>query len=361
MTNVSVGIVGLPNVGKSTLFNAVLKKQLALVANYPFATIEPNTGIVEVKDKRVDRLADLTHSAKKIYSTVKFIDIAGLVQGAAGGSGLGNKFLSHIREVDLILFVLRGFKDENVIREGSTAPADDLAILKTELCLKDLETIAKNENAKLKNQNEKEKIETEKTKKILEKIKQSLNNNVMVSEMKLNEEELTRIKHLCLLTAKPYLILINTDEENLGWSREKIKANFGLENDTFLICAKTENELAELADNEKAEYLAALNLKKSPIELAVKAAFDKLFLLQFFTTGPDETRSWTVARGTKAPQAAGVIHTDFENGFIKAEVVSYDEFVKWGSWSVCREKGVLRTEGKEYVFQDGDIAEFKFN
>ncbi len=355
--NLSCGIVGFPNVGKSTLFNAVLKKQLAFIANYPFATIEPNEGIVQLVDPRVDKLAAMSKSAKKIYSTVKFIDIAGLVKGASTGAGLGNKFLSHIREVDLIMFVLRAFADENVIREGSTSPRDDFEVLKSELCLKDLETVEKVLNTKFKDQKEKEKIM-----RVLVIVKENLNKNILISKTDLSREDREFIKQYCFLTDKPYLILFNVDEDEIGVSPAGLKKKYGLENeDGYVISSKIENELASLADSEQKEYLSSLGIKELPLNQVIKAAFDKLHLIQFFTTGLDETRSWTIVSGTKAPQAAGVIHTDFEKGFIKADVVSNEDFVKFGGWVKCRENGKLRVEGKEYVMKDGDIAEFKFN
>jgi hypothetical protein len=344
--NLSCGIVGFPNVGKSTLFNAVLKKQLAFVANYPFATIEPNEGIVQLVDPRVDKLTEMSKSAKKIYSTVKFIDIAGLVKGASTGAGLGNKFLSHIREVDLILFVLRGFNDETVVREGSTEPKSDFEVLKTELCLKDLETVEKTKN-------EKRKVKNEKLDAVLLKIGQALNGNKLISQLDLHEDERGLIKQYCFLTDKPYLVLLNVDEDGISES--------GKEKDAIKVSAKMENELASLSVAEQKEYLQSLGLEEQPLNCVIRAAFDKLHLIQFFTTGPDETRSWTIVNGSKAPQAAGVIHTDFEKGFIKADVVTYEDFVKFGDWVKCRENGRLRVEGREYIMKDGDIAEFKFN
>jgi GTP-binding protein YchF len=365
------GIVGFPNVGKSTLFNAVLKKQLAFIANYPFATIEPNEGIVEVKDERVDKLFEMSKSAKKIYSTVKMIDIAGLVKGASSGAGLGNKFLSHIREVDLILFVLRGFSDENIIREGSTDPLSDFETLKTELCLKDLETVEKLLNEKIKVTDRHGGLSLqEKIKTILPKIKEGLNNNILISNIDLDHEEREFIKQYCFLTDKPYLILLNVDEKDLnldsrlrGNDPPSLKVSEGQSSGefTFTVSAKLENELSEMSEIEQKEYLESIPLKEAPLKGVIRAAFNKLNLIQFFTTGTDETRSWTIVNGSTAPQAAGVIHTDFEKGFIKAEIVAYDDFVKLGSYAKCRDGGKLRQEGKEYVMRDGDIAEFRFN
>ncbi len=358
--NLSCGIVGFPNVGKSTLFNAVLKKQLAFIANYPFATIDPNEGIVEVKDERVDKLFEMSQSAKKIYSTIKFIDIAGLVKGASTGAGLGNKFLSHIREVDLILFVLRGFTDENVIREGSVSPIDDFFVLKSELCLKDLELVEKIQNAKIKVQNTSEKLRMEKTLAVIQKIKTGLNDGKLIVELDLDKEDKELIKQYCFLTDKPYLVLINVDEDKINNFQLPIFKEID-EKSVFLISAKIENELSGFSEEEQSEYLSSLGLKDAPLNKVIKGAFDKLNLIQFFTTGQDETRSWTIVKGAKAPQAAGTIHTDFEKGFIKAEIVSYNDFVNFGGWVKCREVGKLRQEGKDYVMKDGDIAEFRFN
>jgi len=358
--NLSCGIVGFPNVGKSTLFNAVLKKQLAFIANYPFATIEPNEGIVEVKDERVDKLYEMSKSAKKIYSTVKLIDIAGLVKGASTGAGLGNKFLSHIREVDLILFLLRGFTDENIIREGSTEPKSDFEVLKTELCLKDLETVEKLLNEKIKGTDKPGGLlQRQKRDELLNKIKLGLNENKLISILDLDLEEREFVKQYCFLTDKPYLVLVNSDEKDLSLD-PRLRGD-DKEGDYFTVSAKLENELSELPEGEQKEYLESLGLKESPLQKVIKGAFDKLNLIQFFTTGTDETRSWTILNGSTAPQAAGTIHTDFEKGFIKAEIVSYDDFVTHGSFAKCREVGKLRQEGREYVMKDGDIAEFRFN
>ncbi len=279
-----IGIVGLPNVGKSTLFNALLKKQAALVANYPFATIEPNVGIVAVPDPRLAILANVVKTEKIVPATVKFVDIAGLVKGASEGEGLGNKFLSHIREVDAIMYVLRDFSDENIIRAGSIDPKSDHEILQLEL-------------------------------------------------------ELAGI-------SKPEIVVLNTDEDKL--SGEGLR-----------ICAKLEEELAGLSEAEQKEYLKSLGLEKSGLEKVIQKAFEVLGLMTFLTAGEIEARAWTIKMGTKAPQAAGVIHTDFEKNFIKADVVNWEDFVKYGGWIGAREAGKVRLEGREYIMQEGDVVEFK--
>lgn len=288
--------MGLPNVGKSTLFNALLKKQQAYVANYPFATIEPNVGVVPVPDERLAVLAKIVNTEKIVPATVKFVDIAGLVKGASQGEGLGNKFLSHIREVDAIAIVLRDFSDGNIIRAGSIDPASDLETLQIELELADLDS--------------KEKIN--------------------------------------LLAKKPKIIVLNTDEDKLGGTGEEIR-----------ICAKMEEELASLGEGDAEAYLTDLGVRESGLEKLIKKAFDILGLQTFLTAGVKEARAWTIKKGTKAPQAAGVIHTDFETHFIKADCVDYEEFVKEGGWSASWRMGKVRTEGRDYVMQEGDVVEFK--
>lgn len=337
--NLSVGIVGLPNVGKSTLFNALVKRQQAMVANYPFCTIEPNVGIVPVADERIDKLTEMSHSAQKIYATVSFVDIAGLVKGASQGAGLGNQFLSHIRETDLVLYLLRDFNDENVIREGSVAPKDDLETLKTELILKDLETLNK--------------IKDQKPASPIEKLNASLNKGILASEAGLTEEEIAVAKELCLLTLKPYIVVYNVSENEIA---EKLKNK-----EALVICAKMEAELATLSETEQKEYLQSLELTESGLERVVRLAYKKLGLISYLTTGEKETRAWTIHRGDTAPQAAGVIHTDFEKGFIKAEIVKYGDLITCGGWKQAREAGKARMEGKEYLMQDGDVVEFHFN
>jgi len=302
--------VGLPNVGKSTLFNALLKRQVAYVANFPFATIEPNIGVVPVPDSRLAILANVVKTDKLVPATVKFVDIAGLVKGASQGEGLGNKFLSHIREVDAICHVVRAFGDENIIREGSTDPKSDYEIVRTELELADLQTKEKRQ---------------EKKKNVVE-------------------------EPLQLLTDKPEIIVYNVDEKDLVKVADDGK---------IYICAKTEAELAGLSEDEQKEYLKVLGVSESGLEKLIKKAFDILGLQTFLTAGEIEARAWTIKKGTKAPQAAGVIHTDFEKNFIKADCVDYEDFVNVGGWVKAREAGKVRTEGREYVMQEGDVVEFK--
>lgn len=277
--------MGLPNVGKSTLFNALLKKQQALAANYPFATIEPNIGVVPVPDERLAKLAEVVHTDKIVNATVKFVDIAGLVKGASQGEGLGNKFLSHIREVDAVLYLLRDFGDENIIRAGSINPKDDLEILKLEL-------------------------------------------------------------ELANIVNKPEIVVLNTDEDKLH-------------GEGLRICAKLEEELASLNETDASEYLKQLGIEKTGLEKVIQEAFKILGLQTFLTAGEIEAKAWTIKRGTLAPQAAGKIHADFEKHFIKADCVNYEDFIKYGGWTKCREVGRVRTEGRDYVMQEGDVVEFK--
>jgi len=300
-----IGIVGLPNVGKSTLFNALLKRQQALVANYPFATIEPNVGVVEVPDGRLEKLAEVVQTNKVVQATVEFVDIAGLVAGASTGAGLGNKFLSHIREVDVICYVLRDFSDENVTRAGSTNPKDDLEILRMELQLADLQT---QENRKTKGKN--------------------------------NPDD-----DLNLLTEKPEIVVYNTDENNLAGAGVRI-------------CAKIEAELATLAPGDARAYMSELGIIESGLDKLIKKAYETLDKISFLTAGEIEARAWTIRRGSTALMASGAIHTDFMKKFIKAKICSYDDFVKFNGWRGAAEAGKVRFEGKEYEMQDGDVVEF---
>ncbi len=336
--NLSVGIVGLPNVGKSTLFNALLKKQAALAANYPFATIEPNLGVVGVPDERLPVLARVVKTEKIVPATVRFVDIAGLVKGASQGEGLGNKFLQHIREVDAIALVLRDFSDENVIRAGSENPDADREVLEAELILSDVQTAEKIVGSK------------DKTRQILAgKILDGLNKGIAVREMTFSDEEYLEVRQMGFLTIKPEIVVLNTDENNLEDTGDGC----------VRICAKMEAELAELSEDEQKAYLADLGIVSSGLERLIKRGFEILGLQTFLTAGEIEARAWTIKRGTKAPQAAGVIHTDFEKHFIKADVADYGDFVALGGWVKCREVGKVRTEGKEYVMREGDVVEFK--
>lgn len=358
--NLSVGIVGLPNVGKSTLFNALLKRQAALAANYPFATIEPNTGIVPVPDDRLFRLAEITKEEEKMtnlppikYATVEFVDIAGLVKGASEGAGLGNKFLSHIREVSVIAHVVRAFEDSDIIREGSVSSEEDYQTIQTELILSDLQTVGKTlENRKV-----------EPIKKIAaEKLMTALNQGKRAYDVSLNEEERENVKDLFLLSNKPEIIVLNVTEDdyvkgNFEDVIKKFSSALHIDTNKFVvISAKIESELAALSDEEQKQYLLELGLVKSGLERLVGKAYDELGLISFLTCGEKEVRAWTISRGLSAPYAAGEIHTDFIKKFIKAEVVAFDDF---SGWKGSREKGKARIEGKEYIIKDGDVLEFK--
>ncbi len=358
--NLSVGIVGLPNVGKSTLFNALLKRQTAFVANYPFATIEPNIGVVPVPDPRLEKLAEITKEENKmdklppiIPATVKFVDIAGLVAGAAEGEGLGNKFLSHIREVNIICHVVRFFEDPNIVHvAGSVDTKRDVEIINAELILADLQTLGKVKSEKLKviSKDETHKIEA------IEKLKLQMNSGKLAKDIVLTDEEKEAISKLHLLTAKPVIYVANVAEGEI--SKE---LNNNDSKPIIPISAKIESELSSLSQEEQKAYLAELGMKEAGLDRLIRLAYETLGLISFLTCGDKEVRAWTVEKGTKAPQAAGVIHTDFEKGFIKAETVSFYEFVKIGGWVKCRELGKVRIEGKEYVMQDGDVVEFKVN
>lgn len=341
--SLKVGIVGLPNVGKSTLFNALLKRQQALVANYPFATIEPNVGIVEVPDDRLKVLAQISSSQKIVPATVEFVDIAGLVAGAATGAGLGNKFLTHIREVDVILQVLRDFGDSEIVKEGSVDPKSDYEVIETELILKDLEVIDKVKEGKdlrLK--------EMEKKRGVVEKLWEGLNKNIPARSL-LKGEEFDLVKDLCLLTAKPEISVFN-----VGESDPRLKTN----GDELVISAKIESEIASLSEEEAKIFMDEMGLSESGLNRLIKVAYKTLGLISFLTTGEMETKAWTIRSGTKAPQAAGVIHTDFEKKFIKAKVCDYGEFVENNGWKLAAEKGKVRMEGKEYEVRDGDVIEY---
>ncbi len=338
-----IGIVGLPNVGKSTLFNALLKKQQALVANYPFATIEPNVGVVEVPDERLKVLAEMSKSVKIVPATVEFVDIAGLVAGAATGAGLGNKFLTHIRECDVILQVLRDFKDSEIVKEGSIDPKTDYEVIVTELILKDLETVGKvreGKDIKMK--------EMEKKRGVVEKLWEGLNKNIP-ARMILEGEEQDLVKDLCLLTAKKEIKVFNVSEDD-----NRLRDGGG----ELCVSAKIEAEISELPEEEAKMFMDELGLKESGLDRLIKKAYETLGLISYLTTGITESRAWTIVNGTKAPQAAGVIHTDFEKKFIKAKVCKYEDFVALGGWKEASEKGKVGMEGKDYVMKDGDVVEY---
>jgi GTP-binding protein YchF len=347
--NLSVGIVGLPNVGKSTLFNAILKKQVAYVANYPFATIEPNVGVVEVSDARVDKLAEISESAKKVYSTITFVDIAGLVKGASKGSGLGNKFLSHIREVDLILMLLRGFEDEDIVREGSTDPESDKEVLLTELKLKDLEALSKAIDGKWGNASQGHCPD------VLKKAVKYLDLGKLLLECSWSKEELGVLAPFNLLTLKPIMYLLNVSERDLLESFEIRNSKF----EFMKVSAKIEYELAEIALEDRVEYLKGLGLVEAPLDSVIRKSYELLGLKTFLTTGKKESRAWKFKEGWNAQKCAGVIHSDFEKLFIACDVIPYEKFVEAGSFIKARERGWVRLEGRDYPVKDGDIVEFR--
>ena len=340
-----MGIVGLPNVGKSTLFNALLKRQQALVANYPFATIEPNVGVVEVPDERLNVLSEISHSGRIVPATVEFVDIAGLVAGAATGAGLGNKFLTHIREVDVILQVVRDFADSEIVKEGSVDPKTDYEVIETELILKDLETVAKS----LESKDVKAKG-MEKKRAVVEKLFAGLNEGKPARTVLESDEEKELARDLFLLTAKKEILVYNVSETD-----QRLRESMG---ENLYICAKVESELSSLSVEDAKAYMLELGIKESGLDLLIKKAYASLGLISFLTTGEMESRAWTINRGMKAPQAAGVIHTDFEKKFIKAKVCDYGKFVEAKGWKEASDKGWVRFEGKEYEMKDGDVVEF---
>ena len=355
-TNLEVGIVGLPNVGKSTLFNAITKAG-AEAANYPFCTIEPNVGVVDVPDKRLDVLSEMFKSRKIVPAAMRFVDIAGLVKGASKGEGLGNKFLAHIREVDAVAEVVRCFEDGNITHvEGSIDPLRDIDIINTELCLADMETVEKRQERLVKLEQA-----------VMEKIMAGLSEGVPARRVGLNEEEQELLGDVHLLTMKPILYVTNVAEGEVADTSanphvqavKKYAAEEGSE--VIVVSAKMESEIAELDAEEAAEFLAMAGLEETGLDRLIKAGFKLLGLMTFLTAGEIESRAWTIKQNTKAPQAAGKIHTDFERGFIRAEIVSYDDLVACGSKAAAREKGLVRLEGKDYVMQDGDVVEFRFN
>ena len=360
-----LGIVGLPNVGKSTLFNAITKAG-AECANYPFCTIEPNVGMVAVPDERLEKLAEIYHPEKVTPAVIEFVDIAGLVKGASHGEGLGNKFLSHIREVDAICEVVRCFEDTNIVHvDGSINPIRDIETINLELIFADLETIEKRiDNTKKKLKADK-KYQEELT--VLENVKQTLEQAKSARSLNLNEEEKEILKDSFLLTMKPILYIANVSEEQLAQGKEdenvkKVVEYAKQENaEVIPLCVKIEEELASLEDDEQKEMLEALGLEESGLNKVIKASYDLLGLMSFLTAGEPEVRAWTIKKGTKAPQAAGKIHSDIERGFIRAEIVSYNDLVKEGSINAVKEKGLMRSEGKDYIMQDGDVVLFRFN
>ena len=364
MSNLEVGIVGLPNVGKSTLFNAITKAG-AEAANYPFCTIEPNVGVVAVPDSRLDVLTKLYNSKKTTPASVRFVDIAGLVKGASKGEGLGNKFLEHIRQVDAIAHVVRCFEDENITHVADTIdPLRDIDTIQTELCLADLDVVDKRlaKVAKLLKSGSKEaKLESA----ILERVKAALDNAKPARSLDLTEDELAVIRDANLLTLKSTLYIANVAEDDLAADNAHVKKVRELaaaeDAQVVVICAKVEEEIAELDADEAKEFLADMGLDASGLDRLIHAAFNLLGLMTFLTAGADECRAWTIKKGTPAVKAAGKIHSDIERGFIRAEIVNYDDLVKLGSITAARDKGLVRLEGKDYIMQDGDVTYFRFN
>jgi len=379
--NLSVGIVGLPNVGKSTLFNAILKKQTAFVANYPFATIEPNVGVIEVPDERLPVLAKIVETQKIVPAVVEFYDIAGLVKGASKGEGLGNKFLSHIREVSAIVHVVRLFEDGNIIHVANKVdPGSDIQTVEQELMLADLETLSKQKEPK--GNAGKEELESYN---VIKFVKEKLDRGIPVRNQNLTDDQQKMIKGLNLLTQKPVIYVFNVSEtqlENQKEIEEQIEeiltqshshesgnlANSGspirsgMTNGAYLyLNAKLETDVLTFTENEQKEYLKQYNLDETGLNRLIKKAYETLGLISFLTAGEKEVRAWTITKGTFAPQAAGVIHTDFEKSFIKADAIPYSEFVKSGGWTKARELGKVTSEGKDYIMRDGDVVEFKVN
>lgn len=361
-----IGIVGLPNVGKSTLFNAITKAG-AESANYPFCTIEPNVGMVTVPDKRIDVLSKMYDTLKSTYATIEFVDIAGLVKGASKGEGLGNKFLSHIRETDAIAHIVRCFDDESIVHvDGKIDPISDIETISLELIFADIEAINKRLERveKLTKSGDKKAIQE---KDLLKRLIEHLENEKPIRTFEFNDDEKSLLKDVYLLTDKKVIYVANISESQIGTEENdpyvlKVKEFAKKEGAKVVtLCAKLEEDLSELEDDDRIALMKDYGIEESGLDKLIKASYSLLGLISYLTAGKDEVRAWTIKKGTKAPQAAGKIHTDFERGFIKAEVVSYDDLIKYGSMNSTKEKGLVRLEGKDYIVQDGDIILFRFN
>ncbi len=362
----TAGIVGLPNVGKSTLFNAITKAG-AEAANYPFATIDPNVGVVEVPDARLQRLTELVEPKKTVPTTFEFTDIAGIVRGASKGEGLGNQFLSHIRQVDAICQVVRCFDDENITHvDGKVDPVADIETIHLELVLADLESVTKKLSRVEKLAKTKDKDAIAELN-VLEKIKEALESGIAVRALEFTKEEMAIVKQLFLLTAKPMLYVANVDEASVSdpksnpYVQQVAEIAEKEQAEIIHVCARAEEEIAELDEEDKAEFLEALGIKESGLDQLIRSSYQLLGLATYFTAGVQEVRAWTFKQGMKAPECAGIIHTDFERGFIRAETVSFEDLDHYGSMQAAKEAGKVRLEGKDYVVQDGDIMLFRFN
>ncbi|MBI2634572.1 redox-regulated ATPase YchF [Candidatus Peregrinibacteria bacterium] len=362
--SLKIGIVGLPNVGKSTLFNALTRSRSADAQNYPFCTIDPNIGVVEVPDERLQKLADISKSGKIVPAVIEFVDIAGLVKGASLGEGLGNQFLSHIRECDAIAQVVRVFNDSNVIHvHGKIDPRIDREVVESELILSDLQTLEKRlhkavADAKSGSQEKKQYAE------LLSGLKSKLESGILASNIDFSADEKMQLRDLHLLTMKPVLYIINIPEDELKtFDAKKYAEMIGIDavEKIIPVCAKLEAELGDLNAGEANEYLKELGISETGLSHLIRTAYSTLGLITFLTSGPMESRAWTITKGSLAPQAAGAIHTDFEKGFIKAEVIKCEDFIRSGGESKAKEAGLMRLEGKEYIVRDGDVMHFKFN
>jgi GTP-binding protein YchF len=358
------GIVGLPNVGKSTLFNALVANAKAEAANFPFCTIEPNVGVVSVPDERLEVLAKISNSEKIVPTRIEFVDIAGLVKGASRGEGLGNQFLANIREVDAIVHVVRCFDNDDIIHvSGSVDPSRDIEVINLELALADLGQVEKRvERLRKQAKNSKEAAEELA---ILEKILICLNDGISARKVDLSKEEEELIKNLGLLSRKPIIYAANVSEDDLATGNDWVESVRQIAQQeqakVVIVSAQVESELVELSEEERKDFLGSLGVEEGGLKSLIKATYELLGLRTYLTTGPQETRAWTIIAGMKAPQAAGVIHSDFERGFIRAETVSYQDLVNSGTMSAAKEKGLVRSEGKEYIVQEGDVLLFRFN